>query len=370
MSSNLSDDMCIVVTGDDHLGHPRTCTSKILTALLTLVPDTPKSNEIDLLVINGDLFDSPMSLTSNYRSEIIITFLLLLNRCKKYNICLRVVEGTPSHDYKQSKILIELNTDIEADCKYVDTLSIEYNEKFNSYWLFVPDEWRASALDTQEEVKHLLTANRIEKVDYAFMHGYFHYQLPDIATEEAHDIHFYSSIVKNNIFINHVHLFSENGKVVAPGSLERLSHGEEGAKGHVVRKKEGIRFIINKEATKYVTVNCVSLPLEEAVKKIENLADTLPKGSYIRIKANKSDTVFSTISYFRNKYRFIGWETVRGDKKDKKTVSDNPVVKVISKIPTITKENIESFLIPRIKDKNPLLLDKCLTILRETVNER
>lgn len=361
-------DLCIAVTGDNHLGHSTTSSLKILSAILGIIPDSESSREINLFVINGDLFDNPLMMTSDYRGAIIITFYEILKRCKKYDICLRILEGTPSHDYHQSRIFDELNQSVKADCKYVETLSIEYNEKYNSHWLFVPDEWRSTAKQTQEEVVQLLAGNGIQKVDYAFMHGYFAYQLPDIATEESHDIDFYQSIVEYNIFINHVHVFSQKGKVTAPGSIERLAHNEEGDKGYVIRKSTGITFVINNDSTKYVTVNCVGLELENAYNKIREVAVGLSAESSIRIKANRADPILSTIGYFKTEYPKLYWSSVKADKKDSKTVMDTVYVKAASRIPTITKENIHSFLIPRLKEKNPLLVDKCLSLLEDIIN--
>lgn len=361
-------DLTIAVTGDIHIGHAITSTSKILKSLLSIVPDSEESSKIDLLVLNGDVFDNPLMLSSEYRSEIIITFLQLLKRCKKYDITLRVLEGTPSHDYKQGKIIEELNEEIKADCKYIGNLSIEHNKKYNSYWLFVPDEWRATSEQTYNEVKELLSANGIAKVDYAFMHGYFGYQLPEIANEEAHDVDLYHDIVENDIFINHVHLFSQKGRITAPGSIERLAHNEEGDKGWVLRTAKGIEFIINKDSTKYTTVVCTGLELEKAHKKVNKVAEALVDGSCVRIKANKDDSIMMSLSFFKTEYPKINWSTVKADKKDSKTVMDTPEIKTITRIPTITKENISSFIYPRLKEKNPSIADTCLELLEEVIN--
>ena len=60
---------------------------------------------------------------------------------KPYNIILRILEGTPSHDWKQSKLFIHLNdlTKAGTDVKYIDSLSIEYIDKFGINVLY-PDE--------------------------------------------------------------------------------------------------------------------------------------------------------------------------------------------------------------------------------------
>ena len=76
------------------------------------------------------------------------------------------------------------------------------------------------------------------------------------------------------IFIGHVHKSSQYGRIIAQGSFDRLSHGEEDPKGHMraTRKTDGthdIVFIENKKAKKYITISCLYLPIEDAISKID-----------------------------------------------------------------------------------------------------
>lgn len=362
--------LAIAVTGDVHVGHHRTPTERILDALERAFPDTDETGKLDLIVINGDFFDMGLVMYSDLRSIIILFIVRFLQICKKRDIVLRVLEGTPSHDNKQSKIFAELNSAVGADCAYVDTLSIEYIERFNAHVLYVPDEWRATAEQTKQEVKELLSANGIQKVDYAFMHGYFDYQLPDISKDESHDIDFYESIVNYEIFISHVHIFSNRGKVYAPGSIERLCHGEEGDKGHVVRTEHGIKFVINDKAQKYVTVSCSGLSLEDAYSKISDVAARLPKGSHLRTAAEKGNPIITTLHLLKKEYPDITFSSPKIDGvEDKKTVMDPIYIKPIERIPTITRDNIFSYIEPRLKEKHPAMAEACVSLLKELVED-
>lgn len=115
-------------------------------------------------------------------------FRKFLRFCKKYNAQLRILEGTPGHDWKQSRRfeLINEEAKLEVDLKYFDTLSIEYNDVTDLYVLYVPDEWEENPEETLSQVKDLLIANNIDKVDIAVMHDNFEYQLPEIAKAPKH----------------------------------------------------------------------------------------------------------------------------------------------------------------------------------------
>jgi len=138
------------------------------------------------------------------------------------DICLRVLEGTPSHDRRQSRQfkIVKALLGIEMDLKYVDTLSIEHNEKFDCTFLYLPDEWRGCNEQTKEEVKRLLVQHNLESVDFAFMHGSFPHQLPNIKHIPVHDPEFYLSIVNKYIFIGHIHVMSQYERILAQGSLK------------------------------------------------------------------------------------------------------------------------------------------------------
>ena len=75
----------------------------------------------------------------------------------------------------------------------------------------------------------------LTKVDYAVMHGQFDYQLPKhITGMPRHDSQKYLDIVKHYIFIGHIHTHSVYDRIIAQGSFDRLTHGQEEPKGYVV----------------------------------------------------------------------------------------------------------------------------------------
>src|SRR5690606_24238089 len=97
------------------------------------------------------------------------------------DVAVRVLEGTPSHDREQSKRFVVINESvgkIGADLVYIDELSIRYEERFDMNLLFVPDELNHDPNITLAQVQELMAERNLEKVDFAFMHGQFEYQLP------------------------------------------------------------------------------------------------------------------------------------------------------------------------------------------------
>ena len=133
----------LLVVGDIHLGHRVTPTPLTLQSLYKLLPNTLETQQLDYFIIEGDLFDR--LLTNNYEhlSAIQTWMIWLLKTCKEHDICLRVLEGTPSHDMEQSSAFITFNDayHIGCDLLYVDDLFIEQNERHGITFLYLPDEW-------------------------------------------------------------------------------------------------------------------------------------------------------------------------------------------------------------------------------------
>lgn len=302
-----TDVLHFAIISDVHLGHQETPTEKIIESLMQVFPDNASTAALDLIFITGDLFDKLLLLPEDRVLMIEAWVISLLRLCKKHNIVLRVLEGTPSHDYKQSRMFTNFNDSagLEVDLKYVDRVSIESFDQYGMTVLYVPDEMGSSD-QVWSLVQEQLSNNGVSEVDFAMMHGCFEFQLPLVAmSESTHRQVRYESIVRRAIIIGHDHTPKQSGKIWVPGSLERLKHGEEEAKGHLRvhahPKRTDVAFVRNEKAKVYKTVPLHGKSLADIFTVLDEYKD-YPPGSAFRLKANRDDPVKEAIGVIRDRY--------------------------------------------------------------------
>lgn len=175
----IKDEIRYIVMSDVHLGHRKNKTIDIIRNIGRFFNHYADRSDLDIIFIAGDLFDRLLDLPSDDSSEILAWAIQFIDYCSRNAIRLRILEGTPSHDWRQSRIFEKLisisNTDINF--KYINTLSIEYMDDLGIHILYVPDEWSTTSEDTLSQVDELLKKNDLQQVDIAIMHGMFEYQM-------------------------------------------------------------------------------------------------------------------------------------------------------------------------------------------------
>ena len=340
---------------DIHLAHPRTDTYHIIRNLRNAFPDDEETAKLDIIFFAGDVFDRLMNLPQDEVDAIQSWIADLLRICSKNDIIVRVLEGTPSHDWRQSKQFVNVNNtlDVPADLKYVDTLSIETIEKLGGLSvLYVPDEWNADASVTWKQVLELAAIHGMEKIDVACMHGSFDYQLP-IESAKNHNSQNYMDLIRYFIVIGHVHIRTERGgKILAQGSFDRLSHGEEDAKGHYRAKitPEGKKhwFVENTGARIYKTLDCRNLTVDQSLELLAEYSD-FPDKSNFRLKISRGGAVQHGLKDLRKAYPQFRINTQMDElKEQEKQVLVNDKVATIKPI-SITETNISHLVLERIK---------------------
>ncbi len=311
VNTKVTNTLRYLVISDIHLGHNNNQADNIIKNLDTFFKGYKDDIfKLDILFIAGDIFDSSLKLSNPESSVIIHWMSSLLIYCDKFNIMLRILEGTPSHDWKQAINFEPIKNKLTPNLnyKYIKVLHIENIPEFNLNVLYVPDEWRTSTDQTLKEVDQLLKENNLNQVDIAIMHGNFKYQLkqaPDSIPK--HDEASYLSRVKHFINIGHIHKFSMYERIVAQGSFDRLVHNEEEPKGCTLMtisdtEEDSFVFLENKDAMKFVTINGSNLTLENIYDKLDRLVSKLPKGSYIRFKLKSDSKIINIIKDLRLKY--------------------------------------------------------------------
>lgn len=366
----------IIEFGDVHLFHPKTTTAHISRAVRVLLPDNESMRSVDLLIINGDLWDREISFSDpNVQiGQSLVGYIIYI--CTKYDIVLRVTEGTPSHDWRQSKEFLvqkELGG-FDVDLEYVDTLSIEYIQKLGITVLYVPDEWRHTCSETWEEIMVLMRQKNLEQVDFSVVHGIFPHQMPENlhGLMDMHDPEKFLTITKYYVFAAHVHTHAIYDRIVGAGSTDRLCHGEEGPKGiiRMVVQESGaadIKFIENQLAKKYITVECHNLDNDQALETIKEAVRKLPDDSHVRIKAHKTDAAVTGFKAFEALFPQFNWTLKTEDSKTEKAIKLEDARFQLSTI-SITRENLKPLLMKRIQAKYPELANDCERMFEGVIN--
>ncbi len=324
-STKTKDVFKYVSLGDVHLGHRQNPTEDIIDNLSRLINDALLA-EIDMLIITGDLFDRQLANGDDVVNAIHGWITLLLYKCSKFNVMIRIVEGTPSHDRNQSIFFTEqkVNANIDVDLHYATELSIVYEPRLDAHFLYVPDKWRPSTLTTLNEVKALLKQHNLEKVDFAIMHGAFSYQLPAIVPEPTHDENEYLELVKYHILIGHVHIMTVHERIFAAGSFDRICQNDEIPKGMFYNtvKVDGTftsKFIENRKAKRFITLEVHSMSTKELFAHIKEVLADLPPFSYIRLRCNPNDVAAGDINSFIVNYPNYFWDLTYEKVKQKRS---------------------------------------------------
>lgn len=243
-----------LVFGDAHLLHGRVPTAHIVNVLTGKIID---AGNISAIYIVGDLWDDSRYMRTE-DSKVAIAFIVwLLNYCKSQRIALRILEGTPSHDHKQSEMIVNMNGSIGADALYLDNVGVMYDPAIDAVIGWVQDEYRIDASETERVMDETMLSAGFDKLDFCFMHGMFTFQSP-VENTRYFDMAFWLARVRQLILIGHDHRPKQWDRIRVTGSPERLSHGEEEEKGVAIVDYDGQHtrdyFWVNERAVPQYTV--------------------------------------------------------------------------------------------------------------------
>ncbi len=305
-----------LVISDIHLFHGRTKTHEIIEHLDVFFGNYDGSvwSTLDLIIIAGDLFDQPIDLGTHEVNEACTWLTRLMYFCNHFGIALRIMEGTPSHDSKQSRISeILFKRFPDLDYKYISDITIDkIVSKTNVviHTLFVPDKIRDNERIAFRDVQELMTEKCLDMVDISVTHGMY-YHLCDYAinTDHLHFVDDYESITKHFVSNGHVHTFNVHGRIITEGSFDRLAHGEEEAKGGVYFEihqdnpsLDKYLFVENKLAKQYRAVTLKSNDRDKSLAAVSKVFDSLPMGAYAEIRAKKDHPLILGFSEIKKLY--------------------------------------------------------------------
>lgn len=363
-------ELSYLVLSDVHLGHKRNTTNEIIRNLdefFDHYSSKSRFSSVKLIFIAGDLFDGLLDVSSDDIHDVNLWIGRLMRFCQRFNIKLRILEGTPSHDWKQSKTANTVFSLIDKtiDFRYITSLHIEYLADLDLSILYVPDEWTASTELTLSQVRDLLRENNLSQVDIAIMHGAFPHQLPPAASSSPkHDTDAYLGFVKHFITIGHIHTFSVLDRIIAQGSFDRLSHGEEEPKGavlcHISQHGNSYEFIENKNAKLFKTIELKNKDLEKSLKQVEKVLAQLRDNSFVRIKANKDHPLYVAFEELKARFPMYTFSktSIEDEQELQRLVKD--VVNLDDQYTAITivRENIVELIMQEVRTKHNLPIEK------------
>lgn len=238
------------------------------------------NDDLDLLVISGDLFDRVIKLNeaaSNYVFKFIDQLVIL---SKIHNFKIRIVKGTKSHDFNQ------LNNfqAYEVDDNFGIANEVCEEELFEGVnVLYIPEEYVENPEEYYKEYFN-------HKYDLIFFHGMMDFvgcsahlsegknskTAPTFKSSQIAELA-YGPIVGGHIHTGDTY----KNKIFYTGSFSRFNFGEPEKKGFVnytydtVTKEYEVKHIENTLAPEYVTVKLQDLDgsLEEKLDKIKTLRE-------------------------------------------------------------------------------------------------
>jgi hypothetical protein len=372
-------DYRIASLSDIHLGHSSTPTPLILANLYAAFPDTPETGELDLILLGGDLFDGMLYYDDELIVEVEKWMWYMLWLCDKWDIALRVLEGTFSHDRGQGVHFEKCHRQgpFNTDFRYVRNIEVEIHKRLGLSILYVPDYTTTEMDRLWKESQEALQRVGLTSVDYANIHGAFTYQMPPISKVQAscHAMDRYLSIVDQYIFTGHIHLSSVYDRIYCNGSFDRLAHGEEEPKGHwrLHARKNGeddFIFAVNEGAKVYKTIDLHGVSAEEAGQTVRSIVKVLPKQSAVRIMAERGHSFLQGMGALRKDYPDIEWsakvESVKDVQKSLLVDHRSDFVEV-----AITPDSIVGLLTPKIIERTrdrPELTNRCFELLTGILN--
>lgn len=319
----------MIQTGDVHLCHGRTPTWNVIRSLNYMFYENESLKDVDIVVLAGDVWDS-LTAMSHADAELSRQWIRrFVEDCAANDVILRVMEGTPDHDRKQSREFVLHET--SCDIKHVTELCVEFIERLGLWFLWVPDEIRINHEEIWKATCEVMAAAGLEKVHFAIMHGAFDFHFPPAMNIPAHDTSRYSGLVEYAVLVNHIHKAAHREKVWGPGSPDRLAHGEEGEKGYhritinIPQTKMELQWIRNPHAWSYRAINVRGKTLDEIIPLAREIATPLHSGAWVRLDFGDPTIMSGALVTLRQEIPHVQWE-IKNEKK-KGVVADKTVYK-------------------------------------------
>jgi hypothetical protein len=333
------------------------------------------NDDLDILIIGGDFFDSSLDLDSEASCYALQVIHEITQLAIKHNFIIRVLQGTFSHDRHQNKHFSLNQTKDTGIVRVVSEIDIERIEHLGITIMYKPDDLPFK--NAHEVIKSHIEESGVGKVDIFVNHGYFEHLLPrgipymptNTLVEEQ-----IALFVKGVILNGHIHSHSIYGKVINNGSFGRLNHGEEEAKGFVYLQYRSdnsstkIEFIENKRATTFTSVDISRYEenlddcKEFVKKKLDKVLarETESVKRFVRVIGKDPQMRHAISSYVSVHYPNVTLSSLAKDKVNKQVSSEDFLKEFddLEALPIITPANVSQFIHDFLKEKKtPLEMD-------------
>lgn len=354
----------ILHTGDLHLNHPKVPTVTICDRFSNQI--FPLLKEIDLLVIAGDTFEALVHMNRTDVITILSFFSDLYRECDEHDVVIRVLEGTGSHDRNQMKIWEHLykKGGYKNDVRYFDKISLEYIESLDVRIVYIPEDVPySSSARVIKVIKEMMNKAGWTTTDLIVAHGFMDYTLPPMKHKPK--IVFtkkqLSSILhkKGKALFGHVHSPSINGQFSYCGSYERLRHGEEERKGFFIIDRNVAKFVENKEATLFKTMDFSKEDnYDKIMEDFTEFVKTFPdhKISHIRI-IHPDINLRRLLQKIANRYPYLKFTHVSNNEDKGITLVDENVNFESENGTVITDENLPTLVVQHLESLGDKSLD-------------
>lgn len=340
---------------DIHLYNPRISNQKMIDALDDVLKQ-PCFKVANTIIFAGDYTDRRVTLDHPDNGTIIRGFARWCFACEEQDKEIWILEGTRSHDWGQMRTFFEMARIFTPNLKirYFDKITVFKDERFDLDFLFVPDDIHHDHDVIFSMVEEQMQKANVQMVDFAIMHGMFESQVPEGLNLPCHKYENFDRIVRHAILIGHVHINSENGKMLAQGSFGRISHGEEQPKGyyHTWLDKEGVfhkQFIENKLAELFITVDCLGLTADQTFESVNTAILEYGSDVNIRIMSEAENPVFQNMDEMIRAFPMARFSTPKKikPKESKPKIKLGDKLDKIFNVPLINRDNIGKLVLDR-----------------------
>lgn len=269
--------MNVLVISDLHLLVKAMPLSHMLTSL-DRVLTRARLMTTDAIFIPGDTFDHLNTLLDVINAtgdelDLLCWLESFLRLAKETKTAVRILKGTPSHDWDQPAIFCKLNDlfKIGADVKYYDDIHVEYDTTLKLWIGYVPDAIRPTTEQVYTELVEKMTTLGCDKLHYILAHGFCDFQ--NTHGSPAYDTSKFSDLVEYAMFCGHDHTAKQSQKVWVPGSFERWVYNDETPKGGLCsRVVNGVHYVTvveNTNAAWVYTKDLTDVPDDLLTQRVE-----------------------------------------------------------------------------------------------------